>query len=84
MLQDVVEFRYDYKVKKFIKQATPHYNIPKSMAYGLKKQIEAQRESIKLKDITAFIDSNSTKAMYLIVVVPNGTYQYTNEFKRGK
>jgi hypothetical protein len=74
-LYDVVEFIYNRDVKKFLKLTTHHYNIPKSLAYGLKKQLEAQRNSIKLK---------IGQRLNLITVVSNGTYQYTNELKKRK
>lgn len=68
-LHDLVEFRFDYILQSFVKVKTHLYNKPKSLCYGEKKQLEANYSQTK-----------ST----IYVVVPNGTYQYTNQFKSKK
>ena len=67
-LFDLVRFDWDYKRKKFLKTSTILYNQPKALCYG-KKKIEM-----------------ALNAQYLTKykVVPNGTYQYSNQFNQTK
>lgn len=66
-LFDLVEFRFDHERKKFLKTETHKTNLPKAICYAEKKKIE-------------FLRPTSLHTRFR--VVPNGAYQYSNEFKR--
>lgn len=38
-LTDLVEFRFDNKIKKFVKNQTHLTNVPKALSYGMKKRL---------------------------------------------
>lgn len=64
-LYDLIEYRYDYIKKAFIKIATHKYNVSKAIAYSEKKKIE-------------FLTPRSLYTRFKIVL--NGTKQYSNQF----
>jgi hypothetical protein len=65
-LYDLIEYRYDYEKKAFVKVATHKYNVPKAIAYSEKKKIE-------------FLTPRSLYTRFKIV--KNGVKQYSNQFK---
>lgn len=68
-LKDLVEFRFDHQLKKFVKVATHKTNVPSAIAYSEKKKIEML---------------NPRSLITRFRVVDNGTFQYTNQFKSKK
>lgn len=65
-LYDLVEFRFDYHTRTFVKKQTHKYNLPKAICYSEKKKIE-------------FLTPVSSHTRFR--VVPNGQLQYSNFFK---
>ncbi len=71
MLYDLIEYKFDTIKKLFVKVCTHKYNIPKSIAYGLKEQLIQQRKSAKINE-----------SLYRFKIVLNGTKQYSNLFNK--
>lgn len=68
-LYDLIEYRWDFNLKNFVKVQTHLYNSPKSLCYGIKKRLEAFGTATK-----------STR----FKVVKNGVKQYSNQFSNKK
>lgn len=65
-LYDLIEYRFDYERRAFIKVCTHKYNVPRAIAEVEKRKI-------------LFLTPKSLYTRFKIVL--NGTKQYSNSFK---
>jgi hypothetical protein len=66
-LYDLIEYRFDYERRSFIKVCTHKYNVSRAIAEAEKRKI-------------LFLTPKSLYTRFKIVL--NGTKQYSNSFKR--
>jgi hypothetical protein len=65
-LYDLIEYRFDYIKRSFVKVATHKYNVPRAIAESEKRKI-------------LFLTPRSLYTRFKIVL--NGKKQYSNQFK---